>query len=378
MKQLLAVLLALALLPTAAAIGISPPSGQINFVPGDSGAFDVRLSNSLNHPIDVDVEIHGNLAKHLEVETTRINARSSAVATISYDLPSDIPPGPNTHRIHFIESYHDPDSGGVGARGAVAMKLDIWKPYPGRYAELTLEPRHVPEGDDTHIKYTLRSLGDQAISGDLEVRVRTPEGNLQDTLRENDLYLEADTTRERHLQVPSKDYAPGKYVLEGTFDYNAAVADTQETLIIGTLDVAIINLTKNYYKDQDINRFEVTLESLWNEPITSTSATVQLGSNTGATPAVTIPPFSERTLIGYWEADQDLTEGEHPALVTATFNGGEPVEKTFNVHVHNNTPQPEVHEPSQTIVLGTTDILFLLITLALVGYFFMHNTRKHQ
>lgn len=382
MRQLfiLFVIVALAV-PFTNAIGINPSSATIDFVPGASGAFDAKISNGLNREVGVDVEVSGNLAQYIDVELIgpqRISPRSHGRAEISYSLPEDIPPGTNKQHIQFTEEYFNQETGGIGARAAVIMTLNIWKPYPGRYAELSLAPTHVPQGQDTQVKYTIQSLGDQPVDGDLQIRILNPQGELQDILRDNDIYIEGDSQTELYLQIPSKDYPPGKYQLSGSYDYGVEVANAQKTLIIGTQSVDVLNVTRKYYKDQGINRYEVEVESLWNEPLTGVSAQLTLGSSTGATPAKNIAAFETQTLVGYWEADQQLEEANHTALVSVVFNGGEPVDRTFPVSVYNETPQPRVEEPSSNITIGTTDVLFFVITFLIIGYFMMHISKRRE
>lgn len=377
MKKLLpALLLTLCLLPLTTAIGVSPPTGTIEFVPGASGEFDVRLSNSLDREIDTEVEISGNLAQYFEATNPRIGARSSTAATISYNLPDDITPGPNYQYITWTEHYFDAQQGGVAARSAIQAKFSVWKPYPGRYAELRINPRHVPQGEETDIKITIDSLGDQPVTGDVVIKLRAPDGTLQDTLYLRDVEVAGDDEFSRYVRVHSERYDPGKYEVDARFDYNSAVADAQGTLIIGTKSVDVLNVTRTFYKDKDVNRFEVEVESLWNEPLEVVSASMQLGASTGRTPAITLPPFSTKTLTGYWDTDTELAEGERPARVTASFSGGQPVERLFQVNVYNETPQPQVEEP-RTVTLGMTDIAFLLIALLFVGYFLVHVLRRH-
>ena len=289
MKRFLVAFLLL-LIPFSAAIGVSPPSGTIEFVPGAEGAFDVMLRNSYGVPISTEVKVSGNLAEHFTVDAPRIGARSGARATVSYALPETIPPGPNYQRIEWTESFFTQAEGAVVARTAVTAKFSVWKPYPGRYAEIQIKPTHVREGEATQVRVDIQSRGEDAVSGDVVIRVMSPDGELRDTLYLEDVRIEGDASLTRYVRVRSENYPPGKYEVEAVFDYNAAVARAEETLIIGTRSVSIENLTRTYYKDKDINRFEVTLESLWNEPLSGVSASMQLGANAGQTPAITLAP----------------------------------------------------------------------------------------
>ncbi len=368
----------LLLISFSSALGVSPGKATFDFEPGKQIEFDVLLVNSRNIPVDIGVSYTGVASDSFKATTPSVPARGSAVATVSFVMPDDIPPGNNRHTVRFEEFFFDPEAGGLSAKTAVILGVYIWKPYPGKYAEIRLEPRNVREGENSDIKVTVYSRGDQPISGDIEVRVKDSQDKLIDLLLEPDFSLDANSDKYRYLQVPSADWPAGIYYLEGKYDYGAAVASTQSRFIIGTKNISVVNVTRDYYLDKDANRFDIDILSLWNDPIEHVSGELTLGSSNGKTPSITLAPFSEKTLTGYWPSDNKLKEGEHLALVTVTFDGGE-VSVPFSVNVYNNSPViSQEQEPGDVQVIYLTDILALAILLLIIGYFSVNAWRRHS
>ena len=365
MRAVVLLTLCILLVSGVAAIGVSPPKATIKFKPFGSGEFNAIVLNSQVFDIETSVQIYGPYAEYFTATNPDVPAKGSAVSTITYDFPEDITPGNHLHKIFFSEEYFDEVRGGLAARTSAGILVYVWKAYPGRYGELELRPRHVKEGEETEIQVFIYSKGTDPISGDLEVLILDVDDNLVDRIVRSDIMVDGDSEWSRYLLVSSAGFQPGKYKVLGEFDYGESVAHAESHLIIGTKSLLILSLTDEFYKDININRFEVELESLWNEPLENVYASMQLGGSTGITPTIILPSFNRKSLIGYWDTDAGLDEGVHNALVTAYFEEEEPIVENFEVYVYNQSPQPEVEKPKKVIYLGLTDILFILICIVI-------------
>ncbi len=379
MRIALLLLCALMALPLVHAIGITPPSAHIDFTPNQQGSFDVLVMNSRPFSITAGVNITGDLARYFNATGPKIGARGSATSTITYSLPADIDPGLHRQFIYYTEDFFDPNAGSFAARTSVGLTVDVWKPYPGKYAKLTLEPRNVPKGQKTDVHVTIDSKGDQAVTGDVNLRILDASGALIDSYVVPGFSVGANTNRGRYVQVNSQDYKPGKYTVKGSYDYGAGVATDSKTLKIGERTIIIDNTSTAVYLDQPVNKFTVTVESMWNQPLDDVAATFALGAHTGKTPSVTLPAFGSQQLVGYWDTDKALAPGNGTVLVTATFRNGTPVSRTFPITIYNQTPHPQKEAPA-TITLGLTDVLFValmvLLLLAFGGYLWHIHARS--
>lgn len=378
--RLIPVLLCLLLVvPAAHSLGVSPPSAKITFSPGATGEFDVLLLNSRHHAVETEVEIKGEYKDYFSATNPSISSRGSAAATVSFELPDEIEPGSHKTRIVWTENFFDPDSGALAAKTAITLIIEIWKPYPGRYAKLHTKPRHVPEGQDTDIEYTITSRGTEAVTGDVRFSLYAGDGTLIDTLYDRDITVEGDSDRKRYVQVRSRTYDPGRYDVEASYDYGAGLAEHESTLIIGTKDVEIDGVTREFNLNEPVNRFNINLSSLWNNPIPDVSAQLQLGRQTGRTPTITLAPFEEKTFTGYWETDEQLEVGSHNGLVTVFFDGEEHSQPVTIVLV-NETEQIEaqLEQPEQVVLIGAADLIFFIVLIAILSLFYVVTTRRHR
>lgn len=381
MNKQLFVFCALLILTTAsaAAIGITPPQATISFAPGYEGSFDIIVTNHQHREIGVDVTIEGELGRYFEATSPRIRSRSTATSTISFALPEDITPGEHRVRIVYEEDFFDPNEGMIAARTAVVFTAKVWKPYPGRYAEIELVPRNVPAGQNTDVQVIVNSRGDQPVRGDVTVRIYDASGRLVDSEVLPSVEIAGDTTWRRFVQIQSRDYAPGRYTVQAQYDYGSARAEKEATFIIGVRDIDLLNVTRDFYLDVPVNPFSVEVESLWNEHIEGVEASMQLGSSTGRTPTINLASFTKKPLDGFWTTDRALSPGTYNALVTVTFRDGEPVSRSFPVTVHEQSPQPpQEQEPASIIFLSMIDIIFLIIVLIIVGVVVMRVYGHHK
>ena len=362
-------LLLCVLLPSVLAIGISPPSGQLDFIPGKTYSFTVTLSNYNNFPIGVDVRTEGLLGPGIRVQQPiKIAALSSTMVPVTVTIPDAMPrPGYDTSLLYFAESFTDDVAGMFAARTEVGMQLTLWQPYPGHYAEITASAPSIGQGNDTLLTVRISNLGTDPIEqGTATVRVLSPDQELKDVFTYTMLDVPGNSNKEMKDRIPSHTYAPGRYTLQSKLEYSDNVSESTSSFIVGTQDVDIDALEGPIYLDKTINRVYIHVESLWNLPLDNVYATFQLGANTATTPSVTMQPFQKAILTGYWETDKTVEQGNVPAQVTVYFPGGN---KTglLDIQVYNETPAPVgavVQEPS--IVLSASDLIFMVLAVLIV------------
>ena len=377
MKYLL--VLCLLLVPSVMGLGISPPLADITFAPNYEGSFDIVVTNHRNIPIDTEVTITGSLSQYFTASSPSLRARSSSTSRISFSLPEDIPPGNNRVLIRYAEDFFDPNEGTVAARTAVTHVVNVWKPYPGRFAEIELRPRSVPAGQDTDVQISIHSRGDQSVRGDVQVRVFDASDRLVESEVLANIEIGPDSTWRRFVQIRTRDFEPGRYHIRVDYDYGSARAQEEATFIVGVRDIDLLDVTRDFYLDTPVNPFSVDVESMWNEHIEGVDASLQLGANTGRTPTINLASFTQKTLEGFWTTDTSLDPGTYNALVTVNFRDGDPVTRSFPVTVHAETPRPpQEEEPAAFIVLGIIDIVFLLVVLALIAFVGMRVFGHHK
>jgi hypothetical protein len=357
------------LVPATLAIGISPPTAQLDFVPGKTYDFVARLTNYNDVPITVEIRSENSFGAVFSAkQPIEIDAMSTTGVPVYVKLPESLPkPGYHTGYLYFTETFEDDYGGAFSARTEVGLRITVWQPYPGLYAEITASAPSVSHGSDTKLRVYVSNLGTDAIEdGTATVKVVAPSGELKDLFTFTGLNIAGNTGQELFAKIPSKSYLPGRYTLFAKLEYGEKTASMNSTFIVGTQDVDALALEGPFYLDKPVNRFNVHVESLWNLPLDNVYATVQLGSTQAKTPSIRLQPFQRTTLQGYWETDRTVPPGQPAASVVIYFDGGKK-ETLLPVLVYNETPPligAAVEEP--TITLSAADLLFIILASAIV------------
>lgn len=364
-------------LPSTYAIGISPPSVTLDYVPGKTYAIDARLINYNDFPIGVDVRKEGEYTSAISVdEPIKINALDSTPVLIQVTMPNDLRPGMNTNTVYFKENFTSAAAGSFAVRTEVGMLIKIWEPYPGEYAEITSSVNSVSEGQKATLNTQINNLGTSPITdGVATVKIYDSANTLVDSFTFG-VKMDGNSHTSFTETVASDSYRPGKYTVKSELKFGNQTATHESSFFIGTLDIAIRSITGPFYLDKPVNRFTVSVESLWNLPVDGVYATLELGSGKATTPTEGVGSFGKLDLSGYWETDPTVQTGEPLAHVTIYFaNTSE--DALLPIPVFNETPKtaPEVQEPS--IELSLADLLFIALSCIIVAGIVIFAITRH-
>lgn len=381
MKYALALLFFI-ILPTVIAIGISPPSAQLDFVPGKTYELSMRVINYNDFPINVITEADNSILQFDIKEPLKAPANGAVIVPVRVTLPNDIKPGYTSAALSFIESFEEEVSGSFAARTAVLIYITVWRPYPGSYAEITAFAPSVGQGNNTKLTTRITNLGTDAIeNGKVTIKVLSPDDELKNIFTYTQLNIAGNSNYEMSDVIPSRTYAPGRYILDAKLDYNTNVSTMTSDFIVGTQDIDILAAEGPIYLDKAVNKFNIHIQSLWNLPLDNVYAVFQLGSTKTTTPSVKLQPFEKTSLQGYWETDKTVQPGMTNAYVTLYYDGGKK-ETLLPIQVYNETPAPigAVVQNPTTIVLSAPDLIFIvlaiLIVVAIIIFAFERHTKQ--
>jgi hypothetical protein len=359
------------LIPCVTAVGISPPAAQVDFIPGHTYEFEVRVINFNDFPVKMSVRAEGEFKDSFGVRTPiKVPANGATIVPVSFTLPDSLSrPGYHTSYLYFKEEFDEFAGGTFPIRTEVGFKATVWQPYPGSYAELVVSAASVGEGNDTGLNVVVNNLGTDPIEeGKVTVALTSATGELKDVFTIPNINLEGNSNEKFSQRISSSSYAPGRYNLEGKLFYGDKIAAMNGSFVVGTQNIEIIALEGPFYLDKPVNRFALHVESLWNLPLENVYATVKLGSRQTQTPSNTLGPFARGALDGYWETDTTIGPGERLAHVVVYFPGGQS-EQLVPITVYNETPKApalEFESPSPVIEISAADLIFMGIALILV------------
>ena len=115
------------------------------------------------------------------------------------------------------------------------------------------------------------------------------------------------------------NWKPGEYKAKATVYYDENVTIIDRYFNVGSLNVLITNYTREVMEGQ-INKFDIHIESKWNNKIDRLYGEVIVNGTTFRTPGVELYPFSKEILTGYWDTTNVLP-GTYDALVRVYYQG---------------------------------------------------------
>jgi hypothetical protein len=196
-----------------------------------------------------DLRVMGNLAGYLELDKKKISGREKVVATLKFPLvveESDLNFGNNN--IWIIA-------------GDVSAIVKVKVPYPEKYVGLELGVPNVNVGGDVEVRMKVLNLG----SEDLVVRSFFEvysDDEVLDSFEFESSFLGASKSLDFERVLDSKNYSSGDYLVVARVEYGDKIARAENVFRVGEFGVRILNYTREVY--DDIDRFEIEIESLWN------------------------------------------------------------------------------------------------------------------
>ncbi|MFH1590367.1 MAG: hypothetical protein ABIC95_00415 [archaeon] len=296
---------------------MSPAKASIDFQPGLEQEFTYTIHNTnAGKDIYVDILLAGELAKYCEPGTERINIKrgSSGSITFKIKLPettNGLTPGMNIVGINAKEGFPNGEGGStINVLTAIEGWLIVNVPYPGKYAEVRLNIPSVKEGLNTAATVDIRNRGKDDLRGTSgALTITGPNGELMERIELSNIDIKNQEQEVISRDIESADWVPGKYRGDLVYDYGGdKPIETSNDFHIGTLEIKISDYSRQLFRDE-LNPFEVRVESQWNERINGVYAEISLeGKETVKTPTANLAPFSQDILVGY--LDTTGLEGE--------------------------------------------------------------------
>ncbi len=327
---LIAVLLLLA--QTVFGVGIRGQNlrAMVEYEPNKHIEFDYAVIANAGFTQDYDLRVVGDLAEHVRLDPPKVLAlpdgqRSPFKASI--DFPAELA-APGIHPLEiFVEETMVRGSGGsasaganVGAKVAAVAQILVRVLYPMKKLVASLA---IGDGEER------RPL---VLGANVENWGKTPFDKVWadfNVLDQNNSKIEM--LRTKVIPLATLEQKQVTAVLDGVkyeageYRVNAIVyADEQReelngTFRIGEMLVEIVEATATF-KNSSINPFNIKVRSKWNRDIQNVYAIARIGPSEVQTPTVTLKPWEERVLTGYWDTT-GFNIGEHEAYITLYFDG---------------------------------------------------------
>lgn len=294
------ILICLLLLPAVQAIGVTPSSDSINFRPNlvKEIPFNFFPTNANNN---INIILTGDLAQYATLSTKQLTGGGIVLVKIS--LPNVLEPGQHSISVHGSEQ--PADSSGIFAISGITVPIRIFVPYHGKFIEASLEIPNLNINEEGTIKIHVKNIGSKAIHQLYSKISILNNENVVKTLETNKLILPVEQTKTLQAKFSTKDLKEGSYKAIATIFFDDQEESLEKEFIIGDLIVSIINYTKTV-TEHKINKFYITIESKWNNPINEVFADISISQNnnkllTSTTPTTSLGPREVKQLETFLE-----------------------------------------------------------------------------
>ncbi len=280
-------------------IGVSPASYQVDFQPGLKQVFHFDFLQDNDYQLKISAE--GDLAKYVTLSTTSLGADAGGVNAL-LQLPRSIEI-PGRHDIYISASQEGNGASGVSLVGKIRGDIKVDVPFPGKYATIDFSSTNVNRGEPVKFSMIIHNLGKEIISVDGFIYIYDQnKASIEKIPASFDNIVSQDSISQE-FTLNTSSYNPGKYTALALLSYGGeSQLKSEIPFRIGELAISIVNYSNDLTKNK-INRFDVKIESLWNDPIENVYATVSILGYpiTFKTPSVDLKGFEQSTLTGYFD-----------------------------------------------------------------------------
>jgi hypothetical protein len=312
----------ISLTASISALGISPAFKEYNFQPGLEGSIDYVVFAPEN--TELEISVAGDLAQYVTLSKTIL--KGGGAFTAEFKLPENVEiPGLNRVRIYVGEKI-DPElaTGFIGTRLVVISQIDIYVPYPGRYLEIGLKGHDANVGEPVNFELAISSKGKEEVIIVPMIEIYSG-GGLVDALVFSQRTIASQENVVLTKPLDTSKLNSGTYKAVAKVDYGILVQDELD-FRIGSLNIEIRNYTNKFYLGK-LQKFEVSLESGWNDKIDGAYTEIQIlnGSevlDSFRTTTIELTPWEQKSVEGYFDTS-NYSEGFYDANITAVYYGKE-------------------------------------------------------
>lgn len=300
--------------------GVAPSSYNIDFKPNLRQEFIFTFI--FEKGVDSEIYVTGDFKEHVKIlkeEKELRNGRKRVYVELNLPTEAD-KPGLNIIRVGAIEK--PTDHSGISISADVSGLIRVRVPYPGKYAELNLKTSNANAGEKVPYELTVYSRGKESIFITPKLEIKNIDGLFEIISLEKRTVNSNNNTVYKGF-IETKDYKPGDYNLTAIVDYEGKQeAKTTALFRLGELNVRLVNYTREINAGK-INRFNIEIESLWNNEIKEVYGTMTVIGYPDIylqTPTISLTPWRKTQIVGFIDATEIKANVVH-AEITLFFDG---------------------------------------------------------
>jgi hypothetical protein len=326
------------------ALGITPGRTTASYVPGAQETHEFTVVNTEKKDIDVVIYAGGDLKDNIAFSEVSFKMKAKdgdKRITYTVTMPSTLAPGLHNTDLVALQVPDKKNGKGafIGASVAVVSQLQVFVPYPGKYAEAELNVIN-PETGKASFIIPIISRGEQNLA-----RVRAvidiygPTNEKITTL--NSEMISIDSGQRGELAVDWKtDSLPGSYIAKATILYDEQTLQLVKEFSLGSPLLDLQQVQVNDFSLGQIAKFEMLVENKWSQPITGAFAQMIIYNKEGSQIAdfksqtYDIQALTKQTMVAFWDT-AGIKKGDYTSSVFLKF-GQQSSQKDLQLKVSDN------------------------------------------
>src|SRR3989339_48803 len=327
-----------AIITSISALGVSPAKQEYNFQPNLKGSIEYKAFG-VSQDMELEVFVEGDLAEYVELSKTKLTGGGNFVVLL--DLPEKIEV-PGRHLIYIgVKEKVDPEL----IQGTVGTSV------------------------------TIKGTEDVEVSPRIEI---SSKDKIIETLYFTNRLIKSQENIGLKKTLETVGYNPGTYLATAVVDYGTIVLSKVD-FKIGELTIEITNHTDKILLG-GVKRFEIEIESGWNNNIENAYAKVDFFNESGKvtefkTSPTSLIPWEKKTIEGFFDTS-GFVEGTYNANITMIYYGTADISKTSNKVVSVQFIKESKLNITLIAIIGAIILIIIMIIIITILIIKKKNDKK--
>ena len=280
--------------------------------------------------------------------------------TIRVIMPSEITT-PGKVRVMSVSAEEEAPlkNSGISARTKVIAPVYVSVLYPGVYLSETFNIKDININETINLKYVVKNLGTENVnSADLKIEIIN-EDKIIETFDLGNKNIKSKGTTIFEKKWDTKGIPAGKYEAKAILSYDNEVLETIKDFKIGSLNVYILDFSNELIAGK-INKFEIVIESEWNDEIKGIYGTLEFRGEEYKTVSSSLKSWETKSLEGFADLT-NINPGNYEAIARIYYQS-KMTEKIQVLTVISDVPSEgfKLNETSFMIIIA---ILIIIINV---------------
>lgn len=301
-------------------LGISPAIKNLNFESGGQVNITFYVLDSIED-VTYDVFLRGGeLVNYSSINKDSVSGGGSFILTINFPESME---KPGEHIISVSVKERPSETSFINTIVEVGALIKTFVPYPGFYGDLSLNIPDVNINDQIPVELYVINRGDNALDiQSVSVDFLSSSGESVKNINFTPVTIPVGGDRYFRKYADSSGIGSGSYIGRARVSYQDINREINRSFRVGSLFVNVTNYTGSILGN-GIQKFYVTLESMWNSPVYGAYVDVNISngqySTLFRTPSVDISPWGQKTIESY--IDTENLDGYYDIYLNATYHG---------------------------------------------------------